>query len=51
MNVTEKINKKVMASANLLAKKIVVQNANSACIWLAHQPEFPREAMKFKRTK
>ncbi len=40
-----------MANANLLAKKIVAQNANSECIWLAHQPEFLREAMKLKRTK
>lgn len=24
---------------------MVVQNANSACIWLAHQPEFPKEVV------
>lgn len=51
MKVTERLGKKVTAGVNSMAKKMVVQNANSACIWLAHQPEFPKEAMKFKKVK
>ena len=40
--------KKVMFSCvNAMAIMMVVQTANSACIWVVHQPEFPEEARKF----
>lgn len=49
MKLTETLNKKVTESANFFAKKMVVHNANSACIWLAHQPAFPKEAEQLKK--
>lgn len=49
--VTEGLNKKVAQGVNSLVKKMVVQNANSACIWLVHQPKFPKEAEQFKKVK
>ena len=39
MKVTERLGKKITADVNSMAKKMVVQNADFACIWLAHQPE------------
>lgn len=39
--------KKMMAVMNCLAVMLVAQTANSACIWIFHQPEFPQEAKKF----
>ncbi len=51
MKVAERLGKKITVGVNSMAKKMVVQNANSACIWLAHQPEFPKEATKFKKVK
>ncbi|MGC4020276.1 MAG: cyclic lactone autoinducer peptide [Muricomes sp.] len=38
----------VMKCLNVLALLLVRQTANSACIWVAHQPEFPEEANRFK---
>ena len=38
----------VMKGLNVLALLLVMQTANSACIWVAHQPEFPEAANKFK---
>ena len=49
MKIAKKLNKKVTECTNALAKKMVVQNANSACVWLAHQPAFPKEAEQFKK--
>lgn len=34
---------------NALAVLMVMQTANSACVWIIHQPEFPKEAEKFKK--
>lgn len=51
MKVTERLSKKVTAGVNLMAKKMVVQNANSACIWLAYQPKFPKEAEGLRMSK
>lgn len=34
---------------NMIAMLMVAQTANSACMWIAHQPEFPEEAKKFKK--
>lgn len=51
MKVAEKMNKKVMECTNSIAKKMVVKNANSSCIWLAYQPKLPKEAMKLKKNQ
>lgn len=41
--------KGIMVLANAVSLLLVKQTANSACIWLAHQPEFPKEANRFKK--
>lgn len=51
MKVAKKLNEKVMECANSIAKKMVEKNANSSCIWLAYQPELPKEAEKFKKVQ
>ena len=33
---------------NALALMLVIQTANSACVWVVHQPAFPEEAKKFQ---
>ncbi len=43
------LKKGIMGCTNALALLLVVQTANSACVWVIHQPEFPKEAEKFKR--
>lgn len=47
----KKIGKGVMKCLNTLALLLVMQTANSACIWVAHQPEFPEADNKFKYYK
>lgn len=39
----------MMKSVNVLALLLVIQTANSACIWVAHQPKFPDEGNKYKK--
>lgn len=34
---------------NALALMVVVQNVNSACVWIDGQPEVPEEAKRFKK--
>ncbi|MBP3339105.1 MAG: cyclic lactone autoinducer peptide [Lachnospiraceae bacterium] len=51
MKVAKILNKKVTACTNALAKKMVAQNANSTCVWLAYQPTLPEEAEKFRKKK
>lgn len=41
--------KVVMGGFNALAMMLVIQTANSACIWVVHQPEFPEEAKKYTK--
>lgn len=41
--------KGIMVLVNAVALLLVKQTANSACIWLAYQPEFPEEANRFKK--
>lgn len=41
----------LMSCVNALAMLMVIQSANSACMWIAHQPEFPEEAKAFARKK
>lgn len=43
--------KGIMKCLNVLALLLVMQTANSACIWVAYQPEFPEAANKFKFNK
>ena len=49
MMLKKNLDKRIMILVNTVALLLVMQTANSACIWLAHQPEFPEEANKFKR--
>ncbi len=39
----------IMGLSNAMALFMVLQTANSACVWVIHQPEFPKEAEKFKK--
>ena len=42
--------KKVMLGCiNAMSMLMVVQTANSACVWIVHQPEFPEVAKKYRR--
>lgn len=43
--------KGLMKCLNVLALFLVIQTANSACIWVAYQPKFPEAANKFKYNK
>ena len=36
---------------NVLALVAVFMTANIACCWYYHQPEFPKEAKRFRRCK
>lgn len=45
------LEKNVIKVVNAIALLLVVQTANSACFWVAHQPEFPESANKYKRMK
>ena len=49
MKIKNFVVKNIVTCMNALALLLVVQNANSACVWLMHQPEFPQEAEKFKK--
>lgn len=40
---------KAVKCFNALAVLMIIQTANSACIWVAHQPEFPVEANRYKK--
>ena len=42
-------NPKLLTILNSLAVVLVASSANSACSWMFHQPEFPKEANRFKR--
>ena len=48
MKVKKNWGKGIMKGLNVLALLLVLQTANSACIWVAYQPEFPEAANKFK---
>lgn len=45
----KKLLTKSMGLFNVLALALVAQTANSACIWITYQPEFPTEARKLKK--
>lgn len=42
---------KLLSLFNCLALMLVIQSANTACLWNFHQPEFPEEAIQYKRVK
>ncbi|MDR2043868.1 MAG: cyclic lactone autoinducer peptide [Clostridium sp.] len=42
---------KLIEKTNQLALKLVVQNANSACMNFFHQPRFPKEAQRYKKVQ
>lgn len=44
-------NKTIMKNVNQVALKLVEKSANSTCMWAFHQPEFPQEAIKFKKER
>ena len=43
------LSKKAMRAVNGLAEVLIKQTANSACLWAMYQPQFPKEAEKFKQ--
>lgn len=46
------LKKAMYGCVNAAAVMLVIQTANSACMWLVHQPEFPKEAnMRRKITR
>lgn len=49
MEALKLVEKDIIKILGILAMLLVVQTANSACIWVAHQPKFPPAANKFKR--
>lgn len=49
MKLKRTLKKLALGCVNALAMLMVVQTANSACIWVVHQPEFPKEAEKLKK--
>ena len=51
MEVKKNFGKGVMKCLNVLALLLVIQTANSACIWVAHHPKFPEVANKLKFNK
>lgn len=49
MKMKDMLKKVVMRGVNAMAVMMVMQTANSACVWIAHQPEFPDAAKKYRR--
>lgn len=43
------LEKVVLRCFNAMAIMLVVQTANSACVWIVHQPEFPEVAKKYRK--
>ena len=46
-----KIMRYLGAIMNSFALMLVVQSANTACVWIFHQPEFPEEANRYRKLK
>lgn len=49
MKLKRMLKKVALGCVNVFAMMMVVQTANSACVWVVHQPEFPKEANRFKK--
>lgn len=47
----KKLNFKLITVLNSLAILFVSQSANTACSWMFHQPEFPKEANRFNKLR
>lgn len=45
------ISARSLKMCNALALKLAASTANSACLWLCHQPKFPEAANKLKKVK
>lgn len=41
--------KHIVSFVNVLALLMVINNVNSTCAWVMHQPKLPKEAEKFKK--
>lgn len=50
MKTNSLLGKKLAECINSLAKATVIESANSTCVWLAHQPQFPKEAEYYSKT-
>lgn len=50
MKTNSLLGKKLAECTNSLAKATVIRSANSTCVWLAHQPQFPKEAECYSKT-
>lgn len=44
-------NRKLFGALNAFALLLVASTANSACLWLYHQPDYPEAADRFKMVK
>lgn len=51
MRIKKDLDRGIMKIVNFIAVGEVALTANSACIWLLHQLEFPEEAKRFKKRK
>lgn len=51
MELKKNISEKALGMVNSLTLKLVESSANSACLWLCHQPKFPETAGRFKKVK
>ncbi len=50
MKLKRMLKKVMLGCVNAMAMMMVVQTANSACVWIVHQPEFPEEAIKYVKS-
>ena len=46
-----KLLKKFFAAINCIVLTLVAQTANTTCIWIFHQPEFPETAHRYIKIK
>lgn len=49
MKLKKLLSKHMFGGFNAFALLLVMQTANSACVWVMNQPEFPKEASKYKK--
>ena len=47
MKLKNMLKKVMLGCVNAMAMMLVVQTANSACVWIVHQPEFPEVAKRY----
>lgn len=39
-----------VVALNAMALMVVIQNMNTTCAWLDHQPEVPEDALRYKKS-